>query len=349
MVITEEEKKLCHICNEHGEIICSSCGNTMPAGRGDACEACYWEKTYRKRLKINQAAFTLPGMGQVFREFGEWLMCALGPKKAALKINHHLAFFLDMEATWRQVPSYAQLLNHFGAEGLRRVRLPMRWLHEIKGVVPDVQAKRLHSDKRRVHECLIALPPTSRVGKALHGYWEQLESRIRNGKTSYSSARLALRAAASLLRNTDPEGNRLPTQRDVDGYLNATPGQAATLTGFMNFLNRQHGTTLKPVIDTSRANKQRKEKLAQSIMRMAKHPEKDEAWRWGWVTLSLEYFHSRKFSKKDIQQQKIEVHNDGLSVTLEGMRYWLPMAEPDGQLTSGGLVEQGVEPPTDGR
>lgn len=276
-------------------------------------------------------------------------MHTVGPKKAALKINHYLSFFLEIETTWQQVPSYPQLLNHFGAEGLRRVRLPMRWLHEVKGIKPDAKAKRLDSDKRRIRECLSSLPPTSRAEKALLDYWEQLESRIKSGKTSYSSARLALRAAASLLLKTDKVGQRLPAQGDVEGYLGSAPGQAATLTGFTNFLNRQHGTTLKPVTDTRRANKQRKEKLAQSIMKMAKHPEKDEAWRWEWVTLSLEYFHGRKVSKKAIRQQKIEVHNDGLSVTLEGMRYWLPMAGPDGQLTSGGLVEQGVEPPTDGR
>ncbi|WP_311945334.1 hypothetical protein [Halomonas piscis] len=63
-------------------------------------------------------------------------MSTVGPQKAALKINHYLTFFLDLETTWQQVPNYPQLLHHFGAEGLRRVRLPMRWLHEAKGVEP---------------------------------------------------------------------------------------------------------------------------------------------------------------------------------------------------------------------
>lgn len=325
LVITPEGKKLCHACHEQGDITCPSCGGTMPAGRGDICEACYWGRTCRKRLTINQAVFTNPEMSRVFVEFGEWLMNTVGPKKAALKINHYLMFFLDMEKTWQQVPRYPQLLNHFGAEGLRRVRLPMRWLHEAKGVEPDPQATRLDSEKRRIRECLSSVPPTSRAGNSLLGYWKQLESRVKSGKSSYSSARLALRAAASLLLKTDKTGKRLPTQGDVEDYLDAAPGQAATITGFTNFLNRQQGTTLKPIVNTARVNKQRKEKLAKALMKMAQSPEKNEDWHWKWLTLGLEYFHNRKVSKKFIRQQKIDIKNDGFLVTLDGTIYWLPV------------------------
>lgn len=332
LVITSEGKKLCHTCHEQGDITCPSCGDTMPAGRGDSCEACYWGKTCRKRLMINQAAFSKPEMGRVFIEFGEWLIHAVGPKKAALKINHYLGFFLDIETTWQQVPSYPQLLHHFGAEGLRRVRLPMRWLHEEKGIEPDPKAKRLDSDKRRIRECLSSLPPASQAEKVLHGYWGQLQSRISSGKTSYSSARLALRAAASLLRNTDPKGKSLPAQHDVDDYLTATPGQAATLTGFTNFLSRQHGTILKPVTDTTRASMQRKESLARSIIKMAKNPNNDEAWLLEWIALTIEYFHGRKISRKAIRQKEKEAVDDGIWITIEGMRYWLPSPNGDFQV-----------------
>lgn len=325
LVITPEGNKYCHTCHEQGDIFCPTCGTTMPAGRGKSCEACYWSKTCRKRLMINQAAFTEPEMSRVFEVFGEWLMCTVGPKKAALKINHYLTFFLNIETIWQQVPSYSQLLNHFGAEGLRRVRLPMRWLHEVKGVESDPKAKRLDSDKRRVRECLSSFPTTSRSEKALHDYWGQLEPRVRSGKTSYTSARLALRAAASLLRNTDPMGQRLPAQRDVDDYLDATPGQAATLTGFTNFLNRQHGTALKPMTDTMRTSKRRKEKLARALMEMAKQPHKDSAWMSRWTVLAMEYFHGRQIAQKTLHQQDIEASGNGIWVTLEGLRYWLPI------------------------
>lgn len=251
-------------------------------------------------------------------------MHAVGPKKAALKINHYLAFFLDIEKTWKHVPSYPQLIDHFGAEGLRRVRLPMRWLQEERGLEIDAHAKRLHSEKRRISECLASLPRTSQAGKALQSYWGELDSRIKRGKTSYTSARLALRAAASLMRHSDPAGKRLPTQHDVDGYLMAVPGQVATLTGFTNFLNQQQGTSLKPVVNDAVVSKKRKEKLARSLMKMAKQPEKGANWQWEWLVLGMEYFHERKISKKVIRQQEIETKDDGTWVTLDGMKYWLP-------------------------
>lgn len=325
LVIAPEGKKLCHTCHELGDIACPSCDGMMPAGRGSRCEVCYWERTCRKRITINQAAFTKPEMSLVFEAFGGWLMNAVGSKKAALKINHFLLFFLDLEAEWQQVPNYQQLLNHFGAEGLRRVRLPMRWLHEAKGVEPDAQAKRLHSEKRRIREYLSSLPSSSQAEKAFHSYWGQLESRIMGGKTSYTSARLALGAAASLLLKTDPAGQRLPAQDNVDNYLVTAPGQAATLTGFTNFLNRQYGTSLKSIANEKQVRKQRKEKLAKSLMRMAQYSEKDEAWQWWWIILGLEYFHDRKVSKAAICQHKIDITDDGLWVTLEDMRYWLPI------------------------
>lgn len=325
LVITPEGKELCHTCYERGDIACPSCDGMMPAGRGNMCETCYWEWSCRKRLAINQAAFTELEMSRVYGDFGEWLMHTVGPKKAALKVNHYLSFFLDIEKNWQQIPSYLELLNYFEAEGLRRVRLPMRWLHEVKGVEPDAQAKRLHSEKRRIREYLTSLPSSSQAEKAFHHYWGRLESRIMDGKTSYTSARLALGAAASLLLKTDPTGQRLPAQDDVDNYLVTAPGQAATLTGFTNFLNRQYGISLKPTVNKKRASKKRKKKLEKTLMVMAQYSEKDETWRWKWIALSLEYFHGKKVPEKAICQEEIEDCGDGILITLDGMRYWLPL------------------------
>ncbi|MEC9306591.1 MAG: hypothetical protein VX449_13580, partial [Pseudomonadota bacterium] len=134
----------------------------------------------------------------------------------------------------------------------------MRWLHEEQGVEPDHQAKRIDSEKRRIQACLSSMPFASLSDQVLQAYWLQLETRIEAGKTSHTSARLALRAAAALLLATDREGQRLPQQGDVDNYLHAVPGQAASVTGFTNFLNRQHATTLAPRVDVKRARKRRK-------------------------------------------------------------------------------------------
>jgi len=130
LVMTSSGDALCKACYEQGEIACPSCGHPMPAGRGDVCEPCYWTRTCRKRISIGQAGITTNVLSKAFGEFGEWLIRATGPHKAALKINHFFSFFLEIDQAWSRIPSYSELLHHFGAEGLRRVRLPMRWLHD---------------------------------------------------------------------------------------------------------------------------------------------------------------------------------------------------------------------------
>ncbi len=59
LVVAPNGDALCKACNEQGEIACPSCGNPMPAGRGDACEPCYWTRTCRKRITIGQAGITI--------------------------------------------------------------------------------------------------------------------------------------------------------------------------------------------------------------------------------------------------------------------------------------------------
>ncbi|WP_245798060.1 hypothetical protein [Chromohalobacter japonicus] len=324
--MTSSGDALCKACYEQGEIVCPSCDHPMPAGRGDACEPCYWTRTCRKRISIGQAGITAKALSAAFGEFGEWLIRTTGPHKAALKINHFFSFFLELDQTWLRIPSYSELLHHFGAEGLRRVRLPMRWLQEEQGVEPDHKAKRIDSEKRRIQECLRSMPPASLSERTLRAYWRQLETRIEAGRTSHTSARFALRTAAALLLNTDREGQRLPSQNDVDSYLLTVPGQAASITGFTNFLNRQYATTLAPKVDEKRARNRRKEKLARTMMQMAKCADQGEAWRERWIVTAMEYFHHKKVSKKTLRQQTIERSGDGVRVTMGDVSYWLPIA-----------------------
>ncbi|GGW41643.1 MULTISPECIES: hypothetical protein [Vreelandella] len=110
----------------------------------------------------------------------------------------------------------------------------------------------------------------------------------------------------------------------MDNYLQAVPGQAASVTGFTNFLNRQHATTLAPRVDEKRVRKRRKEKLARSMMKMAKCADQGEGWREQWIVTAMEYFHDKKLSKKALRRQTIELSGDGVQVTMNGVSYWLP-------------------------
>ncbi|MDH5298127.1 MAG: hypothetical protein OEV91_03840, partial [Desulfobulbaceae bacterium] len=169
---------LCKACLVKGEVVCGECGATMPAGRGKLCEDCYWQNTFSKRLKIDQAAFSSTAMADAFSEFGAWLLGEVGGKKAALSIHRYLEFFLENEKCWRRIPGYAELLSRFGAEGLRRVRLPMRWLSEAYGVVPDAGAREGDSDLRRIKKILASFQRGTPAAQELAGYHARLMERV---------------------------------------------------------------------------------------------------------------------------------------------------------------------------
>jgi len=97
------------------------------------------------------------------------------------------------------------------------------------------------------------------------------------------------------------------------------------VTGFTNFLNRQHATTLTPRVDEKRARKRRKEKLARTMIQMAKCTDQGEEWKERWIVTTMEYCHDKKVSKKALRQQTIEHSGDGVRVSMEGVSYWLPI------------------------
>ena len=141
---------LCKTCLEKGKVPCPKCQEPMPAGHGTQCWRCYWTGLLEKRIRIDCAAFSLPGMAAHFKTFGTWLRQKVGEHKAALTIHRYLPFFMEIERQWKTIPGYAELLEHFGAARLRRVLLPMRWFEENGFIVPDNAAKAEDSDRRSI-------------------------------------------------------------------------------------------------------------------------------------------------------------------------------------------------------
>lgn len=320
-------KRICKACLEQGNIPCPSCNKPMPAGRGRLCEACYWHNSLRKRSEIDQAAFSVPEMQREFAEFGEWLMTEVGEKKAALTLHRYLPFFVEMEKCWKRVPSYADLLAHFSAEGLRRVRLPMCWMKEVKGVVPDVEAREADSDRRRIDAIVASIPKRTLAAKALTTYQDRLMKRVHAGKSTLRSVRLALRPAASLLLVANPDGAKMPDQMALDCYLLAAPGQMAAITGFINYLNEGLGLSLALKVNEKKINEARKKKLEAELIALVREGGVGEDFRRRWLPVALAYFHGlpRKVGIS-IQGERIVVHDDGsLSIDWNGKKYWLPL------------------------
>lgn len=316
-------QNLCAKCLKHGQVRCQSCGHLMPAGRGKHCEDCYWTRTFSRRLAINVTAFSSSTMRSTFRDFGNWLLNRVGPNKAAITVNRYLPFFLEIEKLWGGLPLYDDLLHHYGAEGLRRVRLPMKWLQNHRGLRVDVKLKIEDSEWRQIDAIMKSVPLDSTASKCLGDYKDYLITRMESRGSTLRSVRLALRPAASLL-SAEPSGDKPPTQEALDGYLLKKPGQKAAVTGFLTFLKNEKNLKLLPRLDPGAIKKLRRRELEKKIINMSMCQENTKNFHLLWTVLCLEYFHGVSISKKSASNISLHSSENGFYIELNGRSYFIP-------------------------
>lgn len=297
----------------------------MPAGRGNSCENCYWTATYRKRLEIDEAGLSRAHFVQLFREFGMWLLAKVPPKKAALTIHGYFTFFYEMEKRWSRVPAYPELLQHFTAEGLRRVRLPMRWLSDTGRVVVDADEREKASERRRITTILDSLSAYSSAAQVLTQYHDELQLKTEAGRMSIRTLRLSLRPAASLLAASCGEDFQMPDQNALDNFLLNAPGQKAAITGFISFLNRQHSTNLVARIDDRRIREKRRATLERELIKFLENEVCDGHFKKEWFSIALTYFHGlSRAVGRHIRDDAVSSQDEGFSIRWQGNIYWIP-------------------------
>ena len=299
----------------------------MPAGRGSQCERCYLEELADKRTELNRAAFSTPTMASHFGEFGSWLKTTRGPEKAAQKIHRFVPFFREIEDTWQGIPEYTDLVEHFGAKGLRTFLLAMRWMEDTGLVKPDPKAREAETDRRRIEATLHQLPEGSRARDLLEGYHDVLDERVEKGRTSTRSVRLAMAPAAGLMKAALRKGRTVPDQKVLDGYLRKTPGQRAAVSGFVTHLRVTLDTELKlPPLDQRAAKRRRRRKLREEMLELMRGGGSGPAVERRWMATALAYFHDvpRKAVER-VDDSDIVSEPDGMSVRLGGRRYWIPL------------------------
>jgi hypothetical protein len=300
----------------------------MPAGRGKECEACYWRGVHRRRVRLDQAAFASQRFVALFTEFGAWLESHAGAQRAALAVHRYLPFFTEIEKRWNDVPAYPLLLEHFGAEGLRRVRLPMRWLAESRQVTVDANVREEDSENRRICALVASVPAGTVCSVALSAYKGMLEVKLATGKSTMRSMRLALRPAVSLLLSADSSGHTLPDQAALDCYLRVAPGQLGALGGFIRYLNDRHALHLHAVADKKRVAEGRRQKLEASLMALAQAADGSREFLSKWISVGLAYFHGLPMSvARNTDASVTQSESGGYSVVIGKQEYWIPKWE----------------------
>ncbi|MGE8436131.1 MAG: hypothetical protein ACN6P2_06280 [Pseudomonas palmensis] len=298
----------------------------MPAGRGRECEACYWLRVFHKRLEINAKGLSGDATEGLFVRFGQWLLDRTGAHKAALSINGHYRFFHAIDANWTSVPSYEQLLQHFGAAGLRKAENAMRWLAEVGVVAVSEQLREQDTERRRL-DAILAEPADSWSAQLLREYVVALTERMERGGTDLRSIRLAARAAANLLKCARLKLGAMPTQKVLESFWREAPGQVAAVTGFIGYLNRRHGLELRAKPDARWLALAKRQKAERELVALLSGAAQDDFERL-WIVKGLAYFHgvTRASRKKLVYQPQNYRGTAGFNVTHDDQVLWVPSA-----------------------
>lgn len=326
LISGQDGSTACEPCTVGISHPCDTCGKQMPAGRGRECEICGWQRVFNKRLAINVKGFSSDHIAELFSQFGKWFLTSVGAHKAALTINIHYRFFAVLDSNWSAAPSYEQLLQHFGAAGLRKAESPMRFLTETGVVSIDVQLRDQHTENRRLAAILSEFS-SGWSAQLLNEYISALKAKMEQGHTDLRSVRLAARAAVNLLKNAQLKLEELPTQKSLESFWRSSPGQVAAVAGFIGHLNRRHRLELQMKPDARWLSQARRQKAERELVAMLSETTEND-FEGRWIVKALAYFHNvtRASRKKLVFQSQDYRDVAGYRVTHEDKNLWVPSA-----------------------
>lgn len=338
LMAAKDGRHLCATCIEQGMVPCGGCGEAMPAGYGKICKTCYFRGLLGKRIDMDCAGFASNGIVSLFREFGQWLEAETGVQKAAISIHRYQQFFTEIENQWRSVPGYKVLLERYGTLGLRRRELPMRFLAKTGRVMIDAAAKTDDANQRQILILLTSFSATSKARALLTGYHDHLQKRLKAGKTSLPSIRLALTPVVGLLREVNVDADRIPSQPDLDRYLNRVPGQRAAISGFVGFLRKSRTVELilLPKVDKEKTLKRTRQALEHELTTMLAARSMMNVHAQKLIGIALAYFHGlpkTAIGKAQRISTEVTPGRSGVTLDIDGLGYWLPAEFVESALT----------------
>ncbi len=320
-------RMLCKKCLTYEPLNCLNCEQKIPAGCGKYCESCSWRRILDNRLKELINTLENSVLKGYFNNYINWLNHEVGSHKAALLIRKHIHFFEKSSDLWSsQIPSYSSLLDRLRTRGLRKYELPVRWLITVHQLQIDTQSKNYCSEMDQLRKLTNSCPDFSLSAQIIQEYYEILINKVDLGKTTLRSARLAMKPASALMLIVSQSRLDLPTMWHVKHYISRCPGQASALTGFLNFLNRNHATKLdigwlsnKKIRNRCKVMKLEKQLLGMMKLSIEEFDELE------WISLGLRYFHKLdKTIYNQINGDSYTVMNDGFNVYLNNNIYWIP-------------------------
>lgn len=294
----------------------------MPAGRGNICEQCYWDKLLHQKILLNSTMLEGSYLQQYWFDFGFWLNRKRGSGPASTLVNRYILFFYEIASKWKKLPDYKELLNEFGVAKLRKFQNVIRWLEYANKIEVHEQLKLDTAEQKRIQTHLdrVAHQPTH--SHWIKAYHQHLVMKYPPNKINLRSIRLALCPASYFLIDSSP----IPTQLELEHYLHKHRGQYSAISGFITFINKSFQLSLTlPSLSQRKIRPRTKllEKKLINIYLQKEHTKNDEK---KWIKCGLEYFHSVPTATcSKIKQNQITISSDSsYTVLINKTDYWLP-------------------------
>ena len=238
--VHNQEKQLCKKCDEQLLSICPKCKGEMPSGYGNVCPDCARRSLLFNMIRLNGHILLNKAVKTAYKKFILWYMRKCGISVALHKGADFMQFFIDCDEIWQHIPDYAELVTHFKPNGLRANLTVLRWLLDTNQIIVDEALKDDLAELERIQALLNKLKESV---PCIASYYQKLQRRCDERKTSLKSVRLVLQPAIDLISTN--EVTDYPTQDQLNQYLVKKSGQTAAITGFINHLKSEYHRELE--------------------------------------------------------------------------------------------------------
>lgn len=236
---------VCEICAIEGERDCVQCGKPFPAGKGRICGDCTYENTLKRKVLFGSRTLSLH-TSDLYVQFAEWLKQRRGILFAAIHLNRYLSYFSkldDLAERLGRIPVYSEVVSELTVAAARANLLVTLYLDQEKIIPSDRKVQEEYANIDMIARYCERFEEGTWAQKAIDGYLQKLESKV--GQTSIRSVRLAIGTATNLLSYSECLGELKVNRNVLHGYLWKYPGQRSSITGFVNYLNRQYHLNLE--------------------------------------------------------------------------------------------------------
>lgn len=313
--------KLCKLCSSGDQKPCEECGCMMPPGRVRRCEACYWEQLLAKRCRMNRETLESEYFRDSLSDFTSWLKREIGVRKAALSVARFTTFFASAEQRSVSLSSYEALLSEFGVDYLRRHQKIIQWLVAARGLEVDQFTKTEAAELKRIQRILARVPTKSIAHELIAGFWDEQEARYVNSEVSILTIRLGLTPATAFLKMCD---FKKPTSQALAAYLAKAPGQRASITKFISYLNSTHGFELQ--LPNKQTNLSGHRAMLEKRLVQLASDSIDKFDLNLWCVTAMEVFHGIKVARGDFSSGNLKIREirEGFYIDYCGKKYFLP-------------------------